>query len=177
SELLSSKDVHLRKPQVSLKKPARRRWRQVIAGAIVDAEKPWFPYSTQHGVTCHPETAGAEGTAFSTPRAGEAWAPYPCSPYSCCNSNNHRCRSGRCTACRTRSRKALHSGTDKVICTSRRLSHSACVVAPSCLATLDVFANVYVERVSKASGKVSWRDDAWLLKSICDHVARNGCRL
>jgi len=43
--------------------------------------------------------------------------------------------------------------------------------------TLDGFAEIFVERVSKSSGKVSWRDDKSLLNSICERVARDGRRL
>jgi integrase len=43
--------------------------------------------------------------------------------------------------------------------------------------TLDGFAEIFIERVSKASGKVSWRDDKSLLNSICEHLARDGRRL
>jgi hypothetical protein len=51
------------KREVSLQKPAARRSPQVMALMMVDVGKPWFLYSTRHGVACPPETAGAEGTA------------------------------------------------------------------------------------------------------------------
>jgi integrase len=43
--------------------------------------------------------------------------------------------------------------------------------------TLDGFGKTYLERVSKASGKASWRDDQSLLHSIGNHAAGDGRRL
>ncbi|OLC84758.1 MAG: hypothetical protein AUH72_00890 [Acidobacteria bacterium 13_1_40CM_4_65_8] len=81
----------------------------------------------------------------------------------------------------TRIKAAILSGTFERIADRRareqREAEERANAAVVSTVTLDVFAKVYVERVSKASGKVSWRDDAWLLKSICDHVGRNGRRL
>jgi hypothetical protein len=36
---------------------------------------------------------------------------------------------------------------------------------------------VHIERVSQASGKASWKDDVYLLKTVCDHSTKGGRRL
>jgi len=46
--------------------------------------------------------------------------------------------------------------------------------APEPTITLGQFVSVYVERVPQASGKVSWRDDKYLLATLCNHAARDG---
>jgi hypothetical protein len=33
--------------------------------------------------------------------------------------------------------------------------------------TFDAFAQIYIDRVAKASGKASWKDDAYLLATVC----------
>jgi integrase len=43
--------------------------------------------------------------------------------------------------------------------------------------TLDVFAKVYIERVSQASGKMSWKDDEWLFAAVREYRAADGRRL
>jgi hypothetical protein len=35
--------------------------------------------------------------------------------------------------------------------------------------TFDAFAQIYINRVAKASGKASWKDDAYLLATVCRH--------
>jgi hypothetical protein len=42
---------------------------------------------------------------------------------------------------------------------------------------LDQFAAIYLERVSKASGKASWRDDEHLLSKVREHRCADGRRL
>ncbi|MDO8795463.1 MAG: site-specific integrase [Vicinamibacterales bacterium] len=43
--------------------------------------------------------------------------------------------------------------------------------------SLDQFVGIYVERGSKASGKASWKDDQYLLGTLCDHRTGDGRRL
>ena len=43
--------------------------------------------------------------------------------------------------------------------------------------TLDQFAAIYLERVSKASGKASWKDDEHLLSKVREHRCPGGRRL
>lgn len=72
-------------------------------------------------------------------------------------------------------RSAINAGT------FRRVAGSpvpAPPIPPVPLAvTLDQFAAVYIERVSKASGKASWRDDAYLLATVRSHRTADGHRL
>jgi integrase len=43
--------------------------------------------------------------------------------------------------------------------------------------TLDQFAPIYIDRAAKASGKASWKDDAYLLATVRDHRTAAGRRL
>src|SRR5579864_7054261 len=43
--------------------------------------------------------------------------------------------------------------------------------------TLEQFAPIYLERVAKANGKASWKDDAYLLATVRDHRTSDGRRL
>jgi hypothetical protein len=43
--------------------------------------------------------------------------------------------------------------------------------------TLDSFAPIYIERVARASGKASWKDDAYLLTTVRTHRTPDGRRL
>jgi integrase len=43
--------------------------------------------------------------------------------------------------------------------------------------TLDTFATIYVERVAKASGKASWKDDGYLFTTVRNYRAADGRRL
>ena len=60
-----------------------------------------------------------------------------------------------------------------------RRSAVAPVVAPPTpeTVTLDTFVPIYIERVAKASGKASWKDDAYLLGTVCAHRTADGRRL
>jgi integrase len=43
--------------------------------------------------------------------------------------------------------------------------------------TLEQFTPIYLERVAKANGKASWKDDAYLLATLRDHRTSDGRRL
>jgi integrase len=43
--------------------------------------------------------------------------------------------------------------------------------------TFDAHIKIYVERVSQASGKTTWKADKWLLGKVADHLAADGRRL
>jgi integrase len=72
-------------------------------------------------------------------------------------------------------RSAIKAGT------FRRGAESPAAQSPTSSApvvfTLDQFAEVYIERASKASGKASWKDDAYLLSSVRGHRTADGRRL
>jgi integrase len=64
--------------------------------------------------------------------------------------------------------------------TFQRASDKAAVTAADAApagVTLDAFAAIYIERVSKASGKKSWKDDEGRLGKVCDYRAADGRRL
>ena len=58
-----------------------------------------------------------------------------------------------------------------------RQTRSVSVDSPFSVVTLDAFTDIYVERVSKASGKVWWTDDVSLLARLRDHITLDGRRL
>ena len=72
-------------------------------------------------------------------------------------------------------RSAINAGT------FRRAAASSAPVLPTpsvpMVVTLDQFAAVYIERVSKANGKASWKDDAYLLATVRGHRTTDGRRL
>ena len=72
-------------------------------------------------------------------------------------------------------RSAINAGT------FRRVAASSAPVLPTpsiqMVVTLDQFVAVYIERVSKASGKASWKDDAYLLATVRGHRTADGRRL
>jgi integrase len=64
--------------------------------------------------------------------------------------------------------------------TFRRMRDEAPAAPPvtaSDVVSLDRFASIFMERVSKAGGKVSWNDDESLLKRVREHVTTDGRRL
>src|SRR5580704_3300180 len=70
-------------------------------------------------------------------------------------------------------RSAINAGTFR---------QTAGVPAPSVAAaatvlTLDQYAPIYIDRAAKASGKASWKDDAYLLATVRDHRTADGRRL
>lgn len=72
-------------------------------------------------------------------------------------------------------RSAINAGT------FRRAADSPAPLLPTppvpTVVTLDQFAAVYIERASKASGKASWKDDAYLLATVRGHRTADGRRL
>lgn len=50
-------------------------------------------------------------------------------------------------------------------------------LAPTTVVTLEQFAKVYIERAVEPSGKASWKDDKYLLATICAHNVADGRRL
>ena len=71
-------------------------------------------------------------------------------------------------------RSAINAGTFRQ---RAGVAASSSVDVGSMVVTLDQFAPIYIERAAKASGKTSWKDDAYLLATVRDHRAPDGRRL
>ena len=89
-------------------------------------------------------------------------------------------------------RSAIHAGTFERIAARRvREQREAADLAAAARATreqgvaaavadvvtLDYFAPIYIDRVAKASGKASWKDDEYLLTTVRNHRTADGRRL
>jgi integrase len=81
-------------------------------------------------------------------------------------------------------RSSINAGTFERVADKRareqreageRLALGSMATAP--VVTLDSFAPIYIERVAKASGKASWKDDEYLLTTIRNHRTPDGRRL
>jgi integrase len=72
-------------------------------------------------------------------------------------------------------RSAINAGTFRQGATVAPSSPPA--QAASAIVTLDDFAPIYIDRAAKASGKASWKDDAYLLATVRDHRTADGRRL